>query len=103
MRVARLCSLGWVVPKVEAAGFKVKNIDVLGIALFCEPSAPHLQMPDDDLSDQYKIRDIVDATPHPTLVQYLTAHVYATSSSTVIHCLRVSFPRYTKLKPSGVY
>ena len=25
------CSLGWVVSQVEAAGFEVKNIDVLGV------------------------------------------------------------------------
>jgi sphingolipid C9-methyltransferase len=25
------CSLGWVVGQVEAAGFEVKNIDVLGV------------------------------------------------------------------------
>lgn len=25
------CSLGWVISKVEAAGFEVKSIDVLGV------------------------------------------------------------------------
>lgn len=25
------CSLGWVIKQVEAAGFEVKNIDVLGV------------------------------------------------------------------------
>jgi hypothetical protein len=44
---------------------------------------------------------IVDAIPRHTLVQHPTAHVYVISSSTVIHCFRISCPRYTKLKVSG--
>ncbi|KAG1809180.1 uncharacterized protein BJ212DRAFT_1484686 [Suillus subaureus] len=74
MHVAQLYSLGWVVPKVKAAGFKVKNINVLGTALFLQHSGAS-RCDFSCLLSLATLQDIVDATPRLTLVQHPTAHI----------------------------
>lgn len=64
------CSLGWVVNQVEAAGFEVKNIDVLGVHYSATIWKWYLNWVDnrDKIVEKYGERSVIPPCQHEMML-----------------------------------